>query len=142
MNLLFGGTLAGLMRPHFFRRVVPVQIVRSMLRQNILCNFNQYIRPRVETNFIYVQFKHQELKYCNMILFKDHWVNSTITITKSMTDFSPDQHQTCTYSINIGTSLQRIYQQRRSLILKRQELHSRTMRKYIQFTSIPLTSLS
>ena len=142
MNLLFGGTLAGLMRPHFFRRVGPVQIVRSMLRQNILCNFNQYIHLRVEANFIYVQFKHQELKYCNMISFKDHWVNSTITITKNMMDFSPDQHQTCTYSINTGTSSLRIYLQKRSLILKRQELHSRIMRKYTQFTNMSLTSLS
>jgi len=39
MNLLFGGSLASLMRPHLFRRIGPVQLVRSMLRQNILCNY-------------------------------------------------------------------------------------------------------
>lgn len=36
MNLFFGGSLGGLMRPHFYRRVGPRQLVRSMLRQNIL----------------------------------------------------------------------------------------------------------
>ena len=37
MNLFFGGSLGGLMKPHFYRKISPVGIIRSMVRQNVLC---------------------------------------------------------------------------------------------------------
>jgi hypothetical protein len=36
MNLFFGGSLGSLMKPHFYRKISPKQIIRSTLRQNIL----------------------------------------------------------------------------------------------------------
>jgi hypothetical protein len=36
MNLFFGGSLGSLMKPYFYRKISPTQILRSQLRQNIL----------------------------------------------------------------------------------------------------------
>ena len=36
MNLFFGGSLGSLMKPHFYKKISPKQIIRSQLRQNIL----------------------------------------------------------------------------------------------------------
>lgn len=36
MNLFFGGSLGSLMKPHFYFKISPKQILRSQLRQNIL----------------------------------------------------------------------------------------------------------
>ena len=42
MNLfLNGGSIGGLMRPFFFRRINPLNIVRNTLRQNIYCKLNK-----------------------------------------------------------------------------------------------------
>ena len=38
MNLFFGGgSLAGLMKPHFWQKVGPKALLRNTLKQNILC---------------------------------------------------------------------------------------------------------
>lgn len=44
MNLFFGGQLASLMRPHFFRKIFPTNILRSMVRQNVLCKYRMHTK--------------------------------------------------------------------------------------------------
>ena len=40
MNLFASGPLSALMKPHFYRKINPVQIARSCLRQNIFCKYH------------------------------------------------------------------------------------------------------
>lgn len=42
MNLFFGGSLASLMRPHFYRRIGIKQLIRNQLKQNIFCKSHLY----------------------------------------------------------------------------------------------------
>ena len=73
MNLYFGGLLGNLMKPHMYKRISPMNLIRSQVRQNIMCK-----------KYYYVQENLHYLLYRGRISFRSSIARNSVKIPDSI----------------------------------------------------------